>query len=169
MGKKGDALRAQKAQASRYTLTRAEIDAIRHQAVQDYIAKFRENLKKEFDAEKARIDEEVRAEWKRREEIFSDHGGPESMFTLMSMTLAVPIAVLLDEFGWRPLPDEKHKVHPRSRLGRFVLGCEERLNEIAEDEKQDIGRFCEEVWKRSGVRLHYNKGEDDDPDRHSDA
>lgn len=155
MGKKGDLLRAQKAQTSTYTFTREQLKAHDMAVVEDYKKRFDFRLRQEFKAEEDRVNAVIMEEWKRREQIFSDHGGNESMFTLLSMTLAVPIEVLIDEFGWRTLPDEKHKMHPRSRLARFVLRCQEILEGIATDEKQDIREYCAKVWERSGVKLQY--------------
>lgn len=154
MGKKGEALRAAKLKNTVYTFTREQLEE-RDRAVEAaYKERYEDRLRAMFKAEQERIDAEIAAEWKRREEIFGDRGGNDSVYNLMALTIAVPIEVLIDEFGWRPLPPEGHKVHPSSRLARFVIRCEEILNEIAEDEKKDIRTYCDEVWKRTGVRLN---------------
>ena len=154
MGKKGDALRAAKLKNTVYTFTREQLEERDRAVEKAYRERYEERLRAAFEAERERVDAEIAAEWKRREEIFGNRGGNDSVYNLMALTIAVPIEVLISEFGWRPLPPEGHKVHPRSRLARFVVRCEEILNEIAEDENKDIRVYCEEVWQRTGVRLN---------------
>ena len=158
MGKKGEALRAAKLANTRYTFTREQLEE-RDRAVEAaYKERYEERLRAMFKAEEERINAEIAEEWKRREEIFGDRGGNDSVYNLMALTIAVPIEVLIDEFGWRPLPPENRKIHPRSRLARFVIRCEETLNAIADDETKDIRAYCDEVWQRTGVRLNLTEG-----------
>lgn len=154
MGKKGEALRAAKLANTRYTFTREQLEERDRAVEKAYRERYEERLRAAFKAEKERCDAEIAAEWKRREEIFGNRGGNDSVYNLMALTIAVPIEVLISEFSWKPLPQEGHKVHPRSRLARFVVRCEEILNEIAEDENKDIRAYCEDVWQRTGVRLN---------------
>ena len=158
MGKKGEALRAAKLQNTRYTFTREQLEERDRTVEKAYKERYEDRLRAMFKAEQERVDAEIAAEWKRREEIFGDRGGNDSIFNLMALTIAVPIEVLIDEFDWRPLPPEEHKVHPRSRLARFVIRCEEILNAIAEDETKDIRTYCEEVWQKTGARLNLTEG-----------
>lgn len=158
MGKKGDALRAAKQQAVIWHLTREQMAAHDRAVVEDYKKRFDENLRAAFRAEEERINAEILAEWKRRADLFSGTG-LDNIYTLLSMTLAVPIAVLIEEFGWRPLPAENRKMHPRSRLARFTLRCQEILEDIASDEQKDIRTYCEQVWEQSGVRFQYGAEE----------
>lgn len=153
MGKKGDLLRLQKKQKTTYTFTREQLEARDRAVEEDYKRRYDERLRAAFKAEEDRVNAEIAQEWKRREEIFGNHGGNDSVYNLMALTIAVPIEVLVDEFGWKPLPPEGHKVHPHSRLARFVIRCEEILNDISEDENKDIRTYCEDVWQRTGVRL----------------
>lgn len=156
MGKKGEMLRLQKKQRATYTFTGEQLEAHDSAVIADFRRRYEEDLRSRAQAEEARINAMIDDEWKRREEIFTDQGGNESIFNLLSMTLAVPVAVLMDEFGWRPLP-EKQKMHPRAWLARFVVCCEEILNEIAEDENKDIREYCMAVWDRSNVKLEYRE------------
>ena len=154
MGKKGEALRAAKQAQSCYTFTREQLLAHDRAVVDDYKKRFDDRLREAFKAEEERVNAEIQAEWRKRADLFSGTG-MDNIYTLLSMTLAVPIEVLIDEFGWRPLPAEDKKVHPRSRLARFVIRCQEILDDIATDEKKDIRTYCQHVWERSGVRFQY--------------
>ena len=154
MGKKGEVLRAAKQSQTCYTFTREQLLAHDRAVVDDYKKRFDDRLREAFKAEEERVNAEIQAEWRKRADLFSGTG-MDNIYTLLSMTLAVPIEVLIDEFGWRPLPPENRKMHPRSRLARFVIRCQEILDDIATDEKKDIRTYCQHVWDRSGVRFQY--------------
>ena len=153
MGKNGALLRAEKRKNTVYTFTREQLEARDRAVEQAYKERFDERLRAAFKAEQERIDAEIAAEWQRREEIFGNRGGNDSVYNLLALTIVVPIMVLIDEFGWRPLPPEHKRMHPRSKLARFVICCEDILNDISSDENKDIRTYCEEVWQRSGVKM----------------
>ena len=159
MGKKGDALRAQKSQKVIVHWTREQLEANNRAVVEDFKRRYNEKLHSLAKAEKERVDEYLETEWKAREELFKDNG-----YSILPLTMAISIEVLMDEFDWRPLPPENRKIHPRSRLARFVLGCEERLNAITGDETKDIRTYARAVWERSGVKLERY----DDDEEHTD-
>ena len=152
MGKNGVLLRVAKKQSTVYTFTREQLEARDRAVEQAYKERFDERLRAAFKAEEERVNAEIAKEWKRREEIFGK-GGTDGMYNLLALTIAVPIMVLIDEFGWKPLPPEHKRLHPRSRLARFVICCEDILNDISSDENKDIRAYCEAAWQRSGVKL----------------
>lgn len=134
MGKNGEALRASKMKNVTYTFTREQL-ARRDEALkQEYQRQYDERLRMQARAEEQRLN--------------------DRRLSILPLMMAIPIEVLLDEFHWRPLPEEGKYIHPRSRLARFVLCCEDKLNELTEDEtKQSLEDYCRKVWEKSGVRL----------------
>lgn len=134
MGKKGEALRASKMKNVTYTFTREQL-ARRDEAVKrEYQRQYDERLRMQARAEEQRLN--------------------DRRLSILPLMMAIPIEVLLDEFGWRPLPEEGKYIHPRSRLARFVLACEDRLNALTEEEtKETLEEYCSRVWEKSGVRL----------------
>lgn len=133
MGKNGDALRASKMKNVTYTFTREQL------------ARRDEALKREYQRQ---YDERLRMQARAEEQRLNDR-----RLSILPLMMAIPIEVLLDEFGWRPLP-EGRRIHPRSRLARFVLACEDRLNALTEEEtKETLEEYCQKVWEKSGARL----------------
>lgn len=134
MGKNGKAMRAEKMRTTVYTFTREQLEARDRALEADYQRRFDERLRQVAKEETDRINEQ--------------------RLQVLPLVMAVPIEVLLDEFGWRPLPGENKWLNPRSRLARFVVACGERLNDLVENMSQEVlDEYCRQVWERSGVRL----------------
>lgn len=109
MGKKGDLLRAQKAQRATYTFTAEQLKEHDRQIRMAAIERKKEDLKnyardvldKDF-AERQRLLE----------------GSAEDVtLTVFSMLISISCRVLVEKFGWKPI--WKHTTG-RNRLARFV-------------------------------------------------
>lgn len=81
MGKKGDALRASKAQSATYTFTRAQLEEHDRKVLEAYKERVREeckeHLKEQIEQHQRDIDRHIDEEWKKREEIFRAEDGTE--------------------------------------------------------------------------------------------
>ena len=152
MGRKGDLLRAAKAQASTYTFTRAQLEA-HDEAVK---AEYRKSIMERVKAEAAEIDrqrderfrEKAEALWAERRDEFQTGSEMGDLQTAVAWMLAVSVRVLVERFGWVPIRNGH-----RTRLRRFAEGVLEELEKIQTDEKKDIIWYARETEDKYGVRF----------------
>lgn len=108
MGKNGAALRERKLQTSTYTFTRAQLEEHDQLVIKARIEKIRADLMEQMEKDFAQKAEEanraIEEEWKRREELFKGDDWSSNFFLLLSLLLAVSSRVLVERFGWAPLP-----------------------------------------------------------------
>lgn len=160
MGKKGEALRAAKAQAACYHFTAAQLDEHDRQVRAAYKAKIVAEAQAEFDRRakdyEAKTREWVEKEWHEREELF---GGShrDNMFTILSLLLACSSRVLIERFRWKPVP--QNGGDRRYRTVRFAQALIDEINGIASDERKDIRKYIEDTYDLYGIR--YTQEEED--------
>ena len=141
MGKKGDALRAQKAEQKTYTFTAAQLAA--HDKF--IIDEGKEKLK-------ALAKEEIQKEWDKREAMFDKEDFAGNFMLIISMLLAVSSRVLVEQFGWTPISKDRYFTK-RYRLARFGDAIVTEINSICMDEQKDIRTYCDEVYELYGVKF----------------
>lgn len=100
------AARQQEAAEVRYQLTAKEIREIEKRAVKSKKEQIRD-----------KIMQEVKEEWKRREEMFSGEDN-KVVLNVLSLLLAIPVKVLCEKFGWKPYPLNKEE-NKNSRILKF--------------------------------------------------
>lgn len=156
MGKKGDLLRAQKAQSTTYTFTAAQLqehdDFIIKEHQDKFRAKMEAELKKRYEEKEAEIAEFVKKEWDSREAIFDKENFGVNFMTLISMLLAVTSRVLVEQFGWTPIPKDGYFTK-RFKLARFGDAIVSEINAICMDSQGDIRKYCDEVYEKYGVKF----------------
>ena len=132
------AARQQEAAEVRYQLTAKEIREIEKRAVESKKEQIRD-----------KIMQEVKEEWKRREEILS--GDDEVVLNVLSLLLAIPVKVLCEKFKWKPYPlnEEENK---NSRILKFSREVIKETNDIFADENVDIRNYVEEVYQKYGIK-----------------
>lgn len=164
MGKNGDALRQRKIQTSTYTFTRARLEEHDEMVIKARIEKIRADLYAQMEKDFAQKAEEanraIEEEWKRREELFKGDDWSSNFFLLLSFLLAVSSRVLVERFGWAPLPKDRYYNH-RYRLARFGDAVAEEISGICNDEMKDIRRYCDEVYDLYGVKFQLEEEEGD--------
>lgn len=151
MGRKGDLLRAAKAQASTYTFTRAQLEA-HDEAVK---AEYRKTIMQRVKAEAEEIDrqrnerfrEKAEAMWAERRAEFQTGSELGDMQTAVAWMLSVSVRVLVERFGWVPVRNER-----KVRLRRFADAVLEELEKV-QDEMQDIVWYARETERLYGVRF----------------
>ena len=152
MGKKGDLLRAAKAQSVKYTFTRQQLEE-HDEAVK---AEYRKTIMERVKAEAAEIDrqrderfrEKAEALWAERRAEFQTGSEMGDMQTAVAWMLAVSVRVLVERFGWTPIRNGHH-----TRLRRFAEGVLEELDAIQADEKKDIIWYARKTEEKYGVRF----------------
>ena len=157
MGKKGDILRAQRAATARYSFTGAELEARDRMIIDRFRKDVMEKCQAELDRQVKEIESKhfdemeafVREEWKKREAIFNDDG--ERLSEILRLLLATSSRVLIERFGWKPIPMDGN-YDGRNRTHQFAKYLAEEVNAIACDETKDIRRYCDETYELYGVR-----------------
>lgn len=158
MGKKGDALRAERAANARYTFTGAEleardrmlIDRYRNQIMEDCTRK----LEAQFEQNVKEVDEHIAEEWKKREAMFQDNG--EKLSEVLRLLLATSSRILIERFGWKPIPKDGN-YDGRNRTHRFAKCLAEEINMITGDETKDIRQYCDETYEKYGVKFLFEE------------
>ena len=133
------AARQQEAAEVRYQLTAKEIREIEKRAVESKKEQIRD-----------KIMQEVKEEWKRREEMLSGEDD-EVVLNVLSLLLAIPVKVLCEKFKWKPYPlyEEENK---NSRILKFSREVIKETNDIFADENVDIRNYVEEVYQKYGIK-----------------
>lgn len=133
--------RQQEAAEVRYQLTAKEIREIEKRAVESKKEQIRD-----------KIMQEVKEEWKRREEMLSGED-EEVVLNVLSLLLAIPVKVLCEKFKWKPYPlnEEENK---NSRILKFSQAVIKETNDIFADENADIRNYVEEVYQKYGIKYH---------------
>lgn len=135
------AARQQEAAEVRYQLTAKEIQEIEKRAVESKKEQIRD-----------KIMQEVKEEWKRREEMLSGEDD-EVVLNVLSLLLAIPVKVLCETFGWKPYPLNKEE-NKNSRILKFSQAVIKETNDIFADENADIRNYVEEVYQKYGIKYH---------------
>ena len=133
--------RQQEAAEVRYQLTAKEIREIEKRAVESKKEQIRD-----------KIMQEVKEEWKCREEMFSGEDD-KVVLNVLSLLLAIPVKVLCEKFGWKPYPLNKEE-NKNSRILKFSREVIKETNDIFADENADIRNYVEEVYQKYGVKYH---------------
>ena len=133
------AARQQEAAEVRYQLTAKEIREIEKRAVESKKEQIRD-----------KIMQEVKEEWKRREEMLSGEDD-EVVLNVLSLLLAIPVKTLCEKFKWKPYPlnEEENK---NSRILKFSREVIKETNDIFADENVDIRNYVEEVYQKYGIK-----------------
>lgn len=135
------AARQQEAAEVRYQLTAKEIREIEKRAVESKKEQIRD-----------KIMQEVKEEWKRREEMLSGEDD-EVLLNVLSLLLAIPVKVLCEKFKWKPYPLNKEE-NKNSRILKFSREVIKETNDIFADENADIRNYVEEVYQKYGIKYH---------------
>ena len=156
MGKKGDPLRAMKAQQKTYTFTHEQLQEHDRVVIRDALVKAEKELMKkaqaEYDAKNEELQKFIADEWETREKIFMENHPNENVISLMSLLLATSCRVLIEHFHWKPIP--KDGIYDRrNRTMRFADYVVDELDKITQDENADIRRYCAETYDLYGVKF----------------
>ena len=155
MGKKGDLLRALKAQKT-YTFTHEQLREHDRVIAINALKRAETELKKKVDAEyqakNAEIQQFITDEWKTREEIFMESHPNDNVISIMGLLMATSSRVLIEKFGWKPIPKDG-KYDRRNRTMRYADCLVDELQRIMNDENADIRRYCEETYDLYGVKF----------------
>ena len=156
MGKKGDLLRAMKAQQKTYTFNHEQLQEHDRVVIRDALMKAEKELMKkaqaEYDAKNEELQKFIADERETREKIFMENHPNENVISLMSLLLATSCRVLIEHFHWKPIPKDG-LYDRRNRTMRFADYVVDELDKITQDENADIRRYCAETYDLYGVKF----------------
>ncbi|HAC61286.1 MAG TPA: hypothetical protein DCF66_03855 [Lachnospiraceae bacterium] len=168
MGKKGDALRAAKAQKATYTFTAAQLEehdrVVRRAAI---------DAKKDA-LKKYAIEEAQKAYLEKQEGLIEDFKERQALLTgdtetitlnLFSLLIAIPCRVLVKDFGWKPAPMRKNEADggdTRYKLTKFAYAVNRETEELLNDETKDIRKYAQMVFEETGVMFQPDQGEEEE-------
>lgn len=151
MGKKGDLLRAMKAQQTTYTFTKAQLMEHDKKVKHDILMRAKDDLEAEA---RRQADAYVQREWGEREKLFVQNHPMDNVMTMMSLLLAVSSRVLIERFHWKPIPKDGD-YDRRNRTVQFADYIVDELDKITRDVDADIRRYCEETYDLYGVKYTF--------------
>lgn len=158
MGKKGDALRAQRAATARYTFTGAELEARDRMIIDRFRTQVMEEstrkLNEMFEQNVKEVDDHIAEEWKKREALLRDNG--ERLSEILRLLLACSSRVLIEKFHWKPIPIDGN-YDKRNRTYQFAKHLADEVNEICTNENLDVRKYCEETYEKYGVKFLFEE------------
>ena len=148
MGKKGDALRAAKAQRTTYTFTAAQLEA------HDKEVRMR-TLERKKDELKAYAHQVISEDFEEREKLLSGDAADVTM-NVFSMLISISCRILVERFGWKPAPmrkDTNQGGDRRYKLTQFAYYVMDEVCKLTADELLDIRKYAEETYQITGVKF----------------
>ena len=150
MGKKGDALRAAKAQRATYTFTAAQLEA------HDKEVRMR-TLERKKDELRTYAREVLDKDFEERQKLLTGDA-TDVTINVFSMLISISCKVLVEHFGWKPI--WKHSTS-RNRLSRFVLAVQQETEALLNDELLDIRSYAKQAYDVTGVMFEAGEEEED--------
>lgn len=155
MGKKGALLRAQKQKNVVYTFTAEQLKEHDKLILQAHKERLRDSIKdkvkEEVDAYSAKANAEIQQEWDKRAAEFASPDTAGNFMNMLQYLLAVSSRVLIEKFGWKPIPKDGG-YDRRNRTARFADLVVDEIDKVSNDPLQDIRKYSDETYKLYGVK-----------------
>ena len=159
MGKNGLALRMAKQKNRTYTFTKEQLELhdefVRKEYKDRVVNMAHQHAMEEIEKHNIEVQELVQKEWDERKKEFYTDDAEDNFYNLLSYMLSVSVRVLVEKFGWKPLP-ENQSYNKRNRLMRFADYLVDEIDKISSDETLDIRQYSEETYKL--YRIKFNRG-----------
>lgn len=151
MGKSGAALRAKKGQSVSYTFTRDQLEAHDRKVREEFRDEYRRLAKKTMEGYKQEADERVRKYFDELSAEFNSGNSMNDLSAILSYLVSVSCRVLVEHFGWAPVP--KSGAFRNRRIARFANLIVDEIEKISEDGRTDLRDYCDEVYEKYGIRF----------------
>lgn len=158
MGKKGDLLRARKAEAVIFHFTRRQMEEHDAAVRQEFRELLDQRMKEEVQKSKKEVDQYLLAEWDKRAEEFGAAGSQDRFAATMSHMLSIGAKVLIEEFKWTHINPNRNP-GPRHRLIRWATRVADIVEDICSDETKDIREEANKIYEQYGVRFKWGTEE----------
>lgn len=150
MGKKGDLLRAQKAQKAVYTFTGEQLRK-RDEAMRQVWKAENERENERYSKE---LNDHINKVWDIRRAEFNSGFADQDRDLLLSYLLSVSCRVLIENFGWKPIGPR------RTKTRTFAEKVLEEINKIAE-RGVGVDGYADETDKLYGIQFVMTEDENE--------
>lgn len=141
MGRKGDALRAAKKQATSYVITGKWLEEHDRQVIESYKRDIKGRMMQTANEYVRDYFEKVEAEFYTGDEDNDAH-------MVVNYLLSVSVRVLIEDFGWKP---PRFANCRRTKTERFVNRVLEIIDDIRNDDTKDIRDYAKETADLYGI------------------
>lgn len=150
MGRKGDALRAAKKQATSYLITGKWLEEHDRQVIESYKRDIKGRMMQTANQYVRDYFEKVEAEFYTGDEDNDAH-------MVVNYLLSVSVRVLIEDFGWKP---PRFANCRRTKTERFVNRVLEVIDDIRSDDNKDIRDYAKETADLYGIRFTMEAADD---------
>ena len=98
-----------------------------------------------------KIDAQIQDEWDERARQFDTPDHAENFMNLLQYLLCVSSRVLIEKFGWAPIPKEGER-YRKTKTERFAMELIEEIDRITGDDMLDVRKYAEETYSLYGVK-----------------
>lgn len=155
MGKTGDLLRAAKDQKKTFTFTKAQLEEHDRQLFREKWKQYERLAKKEAEEIDKKREEDL------RERV--NKAWDENAVMLLQYTMAISCRVLIEKFGWKPIP--KILRGPEMRIAKFANALTEEIDRIYRVDRINMQQYSEDTKKLYNLSFKVNtEGTDDTAD-----
>lgn len=148
MGKNGQLMREKKKQTARL-YTDEQIEEIRVEARRSQSELLKADLNKMLDEHEKNLREQIDKEWEQKYREFQSGVSEDDRLSYLRCTLAIPLKVLIERFGWKPMYGDRWD--KLSKTYKFMFAMMDEINEIGKDKTKDITTVADEVLNKYGV------------------
>lgn len=150
MGRKGDALRAAKKQATSYVITGKWLEEHDRQVIESYKRDIKGRMMQTANEYVRDYFEKVEAEFYTGDEDNDAH-------MVVNYLLSVSVRVLIEDFGWKP---PRFANCRRTKTERFVNRVPEVIDDIRSDDNKDIRDYAKETADLYGISFTMEAADD---------
>ena len=152
MGKKGAELRAKKDSAT-ITFTKAQLVEHDKQVIREWQKRSKQYMNhlamEQAAGAKEVFVEETNKYFAQKAETFKSGNWLNDFSNAVSFAFAIPVKVLVEQFGWEPLNGSKQDNH--KRIARFSKAMVREFGEMTESRGIDIEQYAKDVEKKYGI------------------
>lgn len=138
--------RAEKRRAEREAKKKQVTYTFTHEQLIEHDKAVQLNYRKRLDEE---IYKMVKEEWDIRQKEFNSGCYQDDLMSYLEYTLAIPVKVLVEKFGWKQLWGDRYDT--QCKLYKFTKYVLEELEQIGGDENRDIRKEAALILEKYGV------------------
>lgn len=119
-------------------------------AEQYVVKKQTDAMEEKYAEHMKRFEKESEEFWEKAQSEFKKGSEEENFWAWCRVMWAIPIEVLVETFGWKPLTEECCGDN-RQNLVKFCNKCVEIISRVSQEELIDIRTYCKNVAEKYGV------------------
>ena len=139
----------------KYTFTAAQLEERDRAIIDAYLEHIKAEamlrLQAQHEAWDKDFEKKIQDIWDERARLFRTPDLGENFFNMLQYMLSVPSRVLIEKFGWKPVPKE-NEPYRLTKMERFAREVAAEIDRIGSDDMMDIRRYAEETYNLYGVK-----------------